>query len=164
MAPVLAKIFSPLFLLLLCAFLATTAITGSSLIADRDILIGFDLLLALILAMLLYIISARDERIEPGIVDYLHTALILATLVANAIALQAILGRIDEFGFTPNRTAALGENIVLLANLAGGLVLYARFLIRRRGFRALVKWQTLYLPVFMIWTAVVCFLFPVLFG
>ena len=164
MAPVLARVFSPLFLVLLCAFLVTTAITGNTLTADRDILIGFDLLLAVTLAMLLYMISARDERLDPGAVDYIHAALILAALMVDIMALWAILGRIREFGFTPNKTAALGENVVLLVNLAGSFVLYVHFLIRRDGFRRLVIWQTSYLPAFLLWVGIVCFLFPVIFG
>ena len=32
--------------------------------------------------------------------------------------LSAIAARISDFGFTPNRTAALGENLILLVNLA----------------------------------------------
>ncbi len=33
-------------------------------------------------------------------------------------ALWAIAARITEFGFSPNRVAALGENAILLINLA----------------------------------------------
>ena len=36
--------------------------------------------------------------------------------------------RISDFGFTPNRGAALGENVVLLVNLGGSALLYVRFL------------------------------------
>ena len=44
---------------------------------------------------------------------------VAAALIVDALALWAILARITEFGFTPNRVAALGENLILLANLAG---------------------------------------------
>ena len=37
--------------------------------------------------------------------------------MADAVALSAIAARITEFGFTPNRVAALGMNVVLLVIL-----------------------------------------------
>jgi hypothetical protein len=42
-----------------------------------------------------------------------------------ALALWAIAARISEFGFSPNKTAALGLNLLLLVNLAWSAVLYA---------------------------------------
>ena len=162
-APVLARIFSPLFLLLLIAFIVAMIATGGILSVDRDVLIGFDLLLAVVLGILLYIISARDDRIGPGPSDVINTALVISALVVDIIALAAIVSRIDTFGFTPNKAAALGENIVLLVNLSVSAVLYLLFLIRGEGFRALLKWQTAYLPVVAAWAAVVALLFPVIF-
>ncbi|MGD8375215.1 MAG: hypothetical protein PVF68_03670 [Acidobacteriota bacterium] len=58
----------------------------------------------------------------------------------DALALRAILARISEFGFSPNRVAALGENLILLANLGGAALLCARFLRRRTGFGAMDRW------------------------
>ena len=120
MAPVLARIFSPLFLVLMVVFIAVMAATGRVLSVDRDILIGFDLLLA---------VSAR----------------------------------IRDFGSTPNKTAALGENLILLVNLAVSGVLYFRFFKAKEGFRSLTLWQTRFLPVVALWASAVAFLFPVLF-
>ncbi len=82
----------------------------------------------------------------------------------DAVALAAIASRISEFGFTPNRVAALGENLILLVNLAWSAWLYAAFLRGRGPFRALEAWQTAYLPVYSIWAALVVVLFPPLFG
>ena len=53
--------------------------------------------------------------------------------------------RISDFGFTPNRVAALGENLVLLVNLGGSALLYARFLRGGVAFSRLYDWQTSYL-------------------
>jgi hypothetical protein len=79
------------------------------------------------------------------------------------VALYAITARISEFGFTPNRVAALGENIILLANLAWSAWLYARFLGRRSSFAGLERWQNAYLPVFSAWAAFVAVVLPRLF-
>ncbi len=163
MAPVLARIFSPLFLVLMVAFIVAMAATGSVLTVERDILIGFDLLLALVLGMVLYTISARDEKRVPGLNDYLQVALIVAALVVDIFALVAVSARISDYGFTPNKTAALGENIILLVNLAVSGALYFRFFKKKGGFRSLTIWQTRLLPVVVVWAAAVAFLFPVIF-
>ena len=70
----------------------------------------------------------------------------------------------SSFGVSPNKVAALGENLVLLVNLAGLAVLYIRFFLGKAGFKRLVAWQTAYLPVYAGWAAVVVLLFPVFFG
>ena len=86
-----------------------------------------------------------------------------SALFANAFALWAIAVRISEFGFTPNRVAALGENVILIVNLAWSAVLYIRFLRRRTSFGSLERWQTNYLPVYATWAAAVVILFPPIF-
>jgi hypothetical protein len=72
--------------------------------------------------------------------------------------------RVSQFGFSPNRTAALGLNLLLLVNLAWSAVLYARFLGRRVPFRRLECWQTAYLPAFAAWAWFVAVFFPVIFN
>ena len=165
MAPVLTRLFTPLFAVVLLAFLATMGVTGRGIDLDRDALIGFDLILALVLGLLLYSISARDPLAKPDIFDALQVVLVISALIVDALALAAIAARISEFGFSPNRVAALGENIILLVNLAWSAQLYARFLAGRQGvFVALERWQTAYLPVYAIWAAFVVIVFPPLFG
>ena len=88
----------------------------------------------------------------------------ICALLVDALALWAILARISEFGFTPNRVAALGENLILVVNLGWSAVLYARFLRRRAEFAPLERWQTAYLPVYAVWAWVVVVLFPLVFG
>jgi len=164
MAPVLTRLFTPLFVLLLLSFLVTMLWTGSAIDVEREVLIGFDLLLALVLGLVLYAISARDPGAPPGAFDALQLVLVAAALIVDILALWAIAARISSFGFSPNKVAALGENVILLVNLAGAAGLYARFLKGRAPFAALERWQTAYLPVYAIWAWVVVALFPVIFG
>ncbi|MCA9410212.1 MAG: DUF4153 domain-containing protein [Candidatus Omnitrophica bacterium] len=164
MAPVLTLLFTPLFALLLLVFLGTMLWTGNPIEVEREVLIGFDLLLALVLGLLLYAISARDPLQPPGWFDVLQVVLVVSALLVDAFALWAILARINEYGFTPNRTAALGENLILLVNLGWSAVLYTKFLMRRSRFVTLERWQTGYVPVYFVWAWVVVGLFPVLFG
>src|SRR6185437_8775699 len=57
MAPVLTRVFTPLFAAMLVAFLGTLLFTGRGVDIERDALIAFDLLLLLVLGLLLYSIS-----------------------------------------------------------------------------------------------------------
>jgi hypothetical protein len=164
MAPVLTRLFTPLFTVLLLVFLATMAWTGSPVNVKREVLIGFDLLLAVVVGLVLYAASARDPQAPPDFFDALQLLLVVSALVVDGLALAAIAARISEFGLTPNRVAALGENFILLVNLAWSAWLYARFLRRRDSFAALERWQITYLPVYCVWAALVVVLFPPLFG
>ena len=164
MAPVLTRLFTPLFTIVLLAFLVTMVWTGSGIDVEREVLIGFDLLLVLVLGLLLYSVSARNPQAPPGAFDALQLLLVLSALIVDGFALAAIGSRISEFGFSPNKVAALGENLILLVNLAWSAWLYAQFLRGRGSFASLERWQTSYLPVFFVWAALVVILFPLLFG
>ncbi len=164
MAPVLTRLFTPLFAGLLVTFLVTLLLTGRGVDIERNMLIAFDLLLVVVLGLLLYSVSARDPRSPPGAFDVVQVVLVVSALVADAVALWAIAARITEFGFSPNRVAALGVNVILLVNLAWSAVLYIRFLRGRGSFTGLERWQTNYLPVYSVWAAIVVIVFPPLFG
>jgi hypothetical protein len=158
MAPGLTRLFTPLFAATLLVFLATMAWSGRGIDIERNVLIAFDLLLVLVLGLLLYSVSARDTF------DFLLVALVISALVADGVALAAIAARITEFGSTPNRLAALGENVVLLVNLGWSAWLYLRFLLGRGSFAPIERWQTAYLPVYGAWATLVVVVFPPLFG
>lgn len=164
MAPVLTRLFTPLFTILLLVFLATMAWTGSPINVKREVLIGFDLLLVLVVGLVLYAASARDPQAPPDLFDGLQLLLVVSALVVDGVALAAIAARISEFGFTPNRVAALGENLILLVNLAWSAWLYACFLRHRVSFAVLERWQVAYLPVYSVWAALVVVIFPLVFG
>ena len=136
MAPVLTRLFTPLFTILLAFFLATMIWTSSSIDVERQLLIGFDLLLVLVLGLVLYAISARDKLAPAGMFDRIQFTLIVLALIVDVFALAAITMRISDFGVSPNKIAALGENLVLLVNLAGAGLLYSRFIKTRIAFPA----------------------------
>lgn len=164
MAPVLTRLFTPFFAIVLVVFLGAMLWTGRGVDVERNALIAFDLLLVVVLGLLLYSISARDPRAQPGAFDVVQVVLVISALLADAVALWAIAARISEFGFTPNRVAGLGENVVLLVNLLWSAVLYVRFLRGRVPLASLERWQTDYLVVYAAWAAVVVVAFPPVFG
>lgn len=164
MAPVLTRLFTPLFTVLLLAFLVTVVWIGSGINVEREVLIGFDLLLVFVLGLLLYSISARDHQAPPGLFDKLQLLLVICALLIDTLALWAISARISEFGFSPNKVTALGENIILFVNLGWSAVLYTRFLTGRASFAPLERWQMSYLPVYAVWAWIVVIVFPIIFN
>ena len=164
MAPVLTTVFTPFFAVMLLAALVGMAVTGNVIHADRDVLILLDVLLVVVLGLVLYALSARDSDATPGLMDGVQLVLVASALAIDVVALAAMVSRINEFGFTANRTAGLGLNIVLLANLAWTAWLLGAFLCGRRPFADLERWQTTYIPAYAAWAAIVVVAFPPLFG
>jgi hypothetical protein len=164
-APVLTRLFTPLFTAALLAFLIAVVWTSHGIDVEREALILFNLLLVVVLGLLLYSLSARDPLAPPGLFDKLQLALVISALAIDVLVLFEITGRItDEYGTTPNRAAALGENVILLVNLAWSAWLLVSFARRRTPFAALERWQTGYLPVYAVWAWIVVLLFPPLFS
>ncbi len=163
-APVLTRLFTPLFTAALLAFIVVLAWTSTAIDVERETLILFDLLLVVVLGLLLYSISARDPLAPPGLFDKLQGALVVSALVIDVLVLLAITGRITEYGATPNKAAALGENVILLGNLAWSGWLILGFVRGHRPFAALERWQTGYLPVYAAWAWIVVLVFPPLFS
>jgi hypothetical protein len=162
-APVLTRLFTPLFTAVLLAFLIAFAATSSGIDVEREALILFDLLLVVVLGLLLYSMSARDPLAPPGLFDKLQLALVVSALAIDVLVLVEITGRITEYGTTPNKAAALGENVILLANLAWSAWLLLRFIRRQTPFLTLERWQTGYLPVYAVWVWIVALALPPLF-
>ncbi|HVM14667.1 MAG TPA: permease prefix domain 1-containing protein [Egibacteraceae bacterium] len=164
MAPVLTMIFTPLFAVMLTVAAATYAVSGVADGFDRELLSVFDALLVVVLGLVLYAMSAREPSRPPGLMDRVQLLAIGSALVLDLMVLGAMVTRIGDLGFTPNRVAALGLNLVLLVNLAGTAWLSTRFLTGRSAFHRLERWQTSYLPVFALWTATVVAILPPLFA
>jgi hypothetical protein len=164
MAPVLTMVFTPLFAVMLTISVVVYAVTGLGGAFDRELLALFDALLVVVLGLVLYTTSARDPSKEPGWMDRIQLVTVVTALMLNAMALATMISRIGELGFTANRTAALGLNLVLLVNLAGSAWLSCRFLTGRCSFHRLERWQTTYLPVFAVWAATVVVVLPLAFS
>lgn len=162
-APVLTRVFTPVTIVMLLVLLAALATTGSVVDVDRNLLILMDLILVVVLGLLLYAVSAREPHLPPDLFDRLQLVLVVLALVVDVLMLTAMLTRIAEFGFTPNKVAALGMNLVLLVGLTWSARLLFGFVRGRRGFGSVERWQTRYLPVFGIWAALVVCVLPPLF-
>ncbi len=172
-APVLTRVFTPLFTLLLLVLIVAGILQGGiaassgsdvEMFGSSDLMVIFDIVLIVVLGLLLYSLSARDRDAAPSWFDGLQLVMVLLALVIDVIVLAAMISRIGEFGASANKLASLGLNLILLANLAGAAWLHFRFLRRRTRYSTLERWQTSYIPVYLVWAAVVVVVFPPVFG
>ncbi|HEV2754394.1 MAG TPA: permease prefix domain 1-containing protein [Actinomycetota bacterium] len=164
MAPVLTMLFTPLFAVMLTVAAATYAATGFGDAFDRELLGVFDALLVVVLGLVLYALSAREPARPAALMDRVQLVAVGAALLLDVMVLGSMVARIGDLGFTPNRVAALGLNLVLLVNLVGAARLSLRFLRGQVAFHRLERWQTGYLPAFALWAATVVVVLPALFA
>ena len=163
-APVLAKIFAPLLLCVMLVFLGVMVFLQKSPFLERSFLIGFDFMLILVLGIVFYIISTREETPRPQMYDWISLLLIITALIIDIMALSAIVFRLSSYGVSPNKLAALGENVLVFVNLTGMALLFVRFFRAEIPFSLLEKWQTRLLPVYALWLGLVGLVFPLIFS
>lgn len=163
-SPVIAKIFSPLVLVMLITYLVAMVYSGKDPYNDRDFLMVFNALLVGVMAVIFFSIAETSGTNKSRAEIWVLFLLSLVTIVINGVALSAIIFRISEWGITPNRAAVLGGNILILANLLLASVQLSRVLSKKTDITAVGKAISFYLPVYTIWTIIVTFLFPFIFG
>jgi len=163
-APVLTRLFTPLFTLMLLALIASAVVQHDFVDSQRDLLIIFDLVLIVALGLLLYSMSARSPERPAGWFDTLQLVMVVAALIVDLFVVVAMLGRIDAYGASANKLASLGLNLILLVNLAGAAWLQLRFLRGVTHYPALERWQTSYVPIYLAWAAVVVVVLPPVFA
>ena len=162
-APLLAKVFTPLFLVTGIAYLVAMILKQKNLFTDREFLLAFNVLLLVVLGLCVFSISERGSGESPGVMDWMNIGLVAVTLAIDAVALAAILVRVSSYGFSPNRLAVLGANLLVFVHLAGILHHYLQFVRRNRSFGDLEKWIAGYLPAYTAWSLVVMLGFPLAF-
>jgi hypothetical protein len=161
--PYIAKIFSPLVLATLLAYLVTMILVGKNPFLDRDFLLSFNGILLIVLVVTIFSITERGTDGRKNIWDYINFALIGLALLIDSVALAAILFRLSSYGITPNRVAVLGVNILIWANLIWVMLSYTRFLQNKTGLTTIQDSITKYLPIYGLWAAFVTFAFPFIF-
>ncbi len=163
-APIIANIFSPLVLITLVIYVISILATGKDPYNDRDFLLVFNLMLLGVMAIIMFSVSEISFYGKRRFNDIVIFVLSIVTIIVDLIALSAILFRIGEYGFTPNRIAVLGSNVLILGNLL--LIMFdlykANF--RNKGVNQVEVTIAKYLPVYLLWTIFMVFLLPVIFG
>lgn len=162
-SPVIAKIFCPLVLVMLVIYLVAMAYSGKDPYNDREFLLMFNALLIGVMAIIFFSV-AETSRSKSQAEVWVLFLLSVVTIIVNGVALSAILFRISEWGITPNRAAVLGGNVLILANLLLVTWQLFRVLSKKAGITGVGKAITFYLPIYFLWTIIVTFLFPFIFG
>ncbi len=163
-SPVIAKIFSPIVLVMLIIYLAAIIYSGKDPYNDREFLLIFNALLVGVLAMIFFSVAGTSATTGSSTETLILFLLSAVTIIVNGIALSAILFRISELGLTPNRAAVLGSNVLILVNLLLVAAQLYRALTNRGNITAVGKSISFYLPVYVVWAIIVTFIFPLVFG
>ena len=163
-APIIASIFSPLVLITLIIYLISIAVTGKDPYNDRDFLIVFNLMLLGVMAIIVFSVSEISVNKRQRFNELTLFILSIVTLLVDLVALSAIIYRLGEYGFTPNRTAVLGSNLLIFGNLV--LIMIDLYKVRFKGSEIKNVELTIasYLPIYMTWTIFVTFGLPFIFG
>lgn len=163
-SPVIARIFSPLVLIMLVSYLVAIIYSGKNPYNDREFLLMFNLLLIGVMAIIFFSIAETNESAKNQLEIWVLFLLSLITIIVNGVALSAILFRISEWGITPNRTAVLGGNLLILVHLLLVTTQLFRVVARKSDITIVGKTITSYLPIYCLWAGIVTFIFPFLFG
>ncbi|MBW3546506.1 MAG: hypothetical protein KY428_13065 [Bacteroidetes bacterium] len=163
-SPVIAKIFSPLVLVMLFIYLVAMVFSGKDPYNDREFLLIFNALLIGVMAIIFFSVAESSKTTKSQTEIWVIFLLSAVTVIVNGIALSAILFRISEWGITPNRAAVLGGNILILINLLLVTAQLYKVISNKADISGVGKAIASYLPIYCLWTIVVTFLFPLLFG
>ncbi|GAA4447836.1 DUF4153 domain-containing protein [Ravibacter arvi] len=162
-SPAIARIFSPLVLIILVVYLIAIIGTGKNPYTDREFLIFFNLLLLAVIGIIFFSIAESAGKQKNRLTTGVLLGLSVITILINGIALSAILFRISEWGFTPNRTAVLGANLLILGNLVLVTIRLFRVAAGKTELSSVGKVISAYLPLYTLWTIIVTFIFPLIF-
>ena len=162
-APLIAKLFGPLVFITLSIFLLMSLFSGSNPFMNRDFLLIFNLILILVLAIIAFSIIENSNK-NKNLIDYSNFALIVLALVIDALALSSIIGRLSQYGLTPNRISVLGINLLIGIHLIIISINYFKFMLSKKTKTDIILSITQYLPVYGIWCVIVIGLFPILFN
>jgi len=161
-APILANIFSPLFLLMTGFYLAALLGRGQSPFEDRESLIVFNGLLMVVWGISVFSITGRGGKFSK-VLDLTNLSLVGVTLIINAIALAAIVYRTFTMGITPNRVAVTGANLLIFIHLIWISFEYAREFRGSGSIKVIKTTIARYLPVYTAWSMFVVVGLPLMF-
>src|SRR4029079_6125545 len=96
-SPVIAKIFSPLVLMMLVIYLIAMIYSGKDPYNDREFLLIFNGLLIGVMAIIFFSVAETSTTTKSRTEIWVLLLLSVVTIIVNGIALSAILFRIAEW-------------------------------------------------------------------
>jgi hypothetical protein len=163
-ASIIANLFSPLVTVTLIIFLITMTFTGKDPYNDRNFLLIFNIMLIGVMAIIVFSVSETSLIRKQKFNELVLFILSIVTIIINLVALSAIFYRLGEFGFTPNRLAVLGSNILIFVNLILITIDLFKINFKQSELENVELTISKYLPVYIIWTLFVVFIMPFIFG
>lgn len=163
-APIIANIFSPLVLITLLIFLVGIIITGKDPYNDRDFLLVFNGMLLIVTAIVVFSVTGTSLNRRQRFNEFTLFVLAVVAVIVDLIALSAILYRLGEYGFSPNRTVVLGSNLLILINLLLVVIDLYKVNFKNKEIKQVELTIAKYLPVYAMWTVFVVFILPWIFG
>lgn len=163
-SPVIAKLFSPLVLVMLVVYLSAIVISGKDPYNDREFLLIFNLLLIGVMALIFFSVAENAKSQKTLFGAWVLLLLAIVTSAVNLIALSAIIYRISEWGISPNRMAVLGANILMFTHLLIVITKLFKSVAQKTELSEVGKSIVIFIPVYIAWAFVVVFTFPLIFG
>ena len=159
----IANIFTPLVVLMLILYLPSMFFSEFDPFKDRDSLMTMNILNISVMALVVFSLSSFKYFVS-NVKIYSVFALSVLTIIVNLVCLVAIVGRLFEMGFTPNRVTVLGANLLILINLF--YVFFSLIKGKSNEEKVLNVKHSIgkYLPIYGIWFAIVIFILPLLFS
>lgn len=163
-SPIIAKIFTPMVTLMLFLFLLGIIVTGKNPTKDREFLMIFNGLLIGVMALIIFSLSEMTKKGKKAFQLYNLLALSLITILLNSIALYAIVFRFMEYGFSANRIAVLGADLLIFTHL---ILLTRQLYLLSKEKSSIIEVEEKagkFLFIYFIWTAFIVFLLPFLYN
>jgi len=161
--PVIARVFTPLVLITLLVYLISLIFSKTKILEDRDLLLLFNIMLLAVMAIIVFSVSELDKSKEKNINVLILFSLAVLAIVINTIALIAIISRVT-YGLTPNRTVVLATNILIFVNLIIIAISLFKSYFKTNQIDSVERTVAKYLTIYFIWTIVVIFVIPFVFG
>ena len=159
----IANIFTPLVVLMLILYLPSMFFSEFDPFKDRDSLMTMNILNISVMALVVFSLSSFKDLVSNFKINSV-LALSVLTIIVNIVCLVAIVGRLFDMGFTPNRLTVLGANLLILINLF--YVFFSLVKGKSNEDKVLNVKHSIgkYLPIYGIWFAIVIFILPLLFS
>ncbi|MDF3818654.1 DUF4153 domain-containing protein [Leptospira sp. 96542] len=156
-----SKIFSPIVFFTLLGYLYFTVLNLDHLFSDRQTLLTFNFMLAALFAIITFQFSCLDKN--QFFMSFFLIGLLLLGMTINTLGLFAIYKRLSEFGMTPNRISVIGSNLCFFISLLFLTYYLIQTLRKKYDLEVSLHRFAKSLIIFPIWTALVAFIFPIIF-
>ena len=117
-----------------------------------------------VMAIIIFSVSEIGEPKKQKFTECTLLLLTFFTLMVNLIALSAIIYRLAEFGFTPNRIVMVGWNVLIFGNLIWIFTDLFKINLKNVNINVLETSIARYLPLYFGWLIFVVFVLPLVFG